>query len=317
MNDCTRRTLFGSLAALAASAPIQAKARNWKPRLGVLINYSESNLEWMRQQGFTSVQLGAGKQFGPDLPEAEIEKAKAAIERSGLLVSSLMASENHTVPDPDARKAVNARFVKLIEFAGRLGVTQIATMSGNMPGKKLEEQAAEVVRVYTELYFPACEKHKVRLLWEPWRDGPNIAVGPAGYEALFKGFGDSPYVGLCYDPSHLQAQFMDPIQCARDFADKIYDVHLKDVEIMWHVVRKHGIRPINNARWWRFRLPGFGSVDWAAFFTVLQDAGFQGAMNIEHEDAFYYPAYDGANFSDSFKAGIRACHDYLRQYVPS
>ena len=51
-------------------------------------------------------------------------------------------------------------------------------------------------------------------------------------------------MGLQYDPSHLAWQMMDPIQCARDFVDKIYDVHLKDTEIMWPVLRKVGINPL-------------------------------------------------------------------------
>ena len=31
---------------------------------------------------------------------------------------------------------------------------------------------------------------------------------------------------------------MDPIQTARDFVDKIYDVHLKDTEVRWDVLRR-------------------------------------------------------------------------------
>jgi len=57
----------------------------------------------------------------------------------------------------------------------------------------------DIVRVYTERYFPACQANKVRILWEPYPGGANIAISPAGFEALFKGFGDSPYVGLQYD----------------------------------------------------------------------------------------------------------------------
>ena len=78
------------------------------------------------------------------------------------------------------------------------------------------------------------------MLWEPYAGGPNIATGPVGWEALFKAFGDSPHVGLQFDPSHLVWQFMDPVQAARDFVDKIYDVHLKDTEILWHVLRRTG-----------------------------------------------------------------------------
>ena len=85
----------------------------------------------------------------------------------------------------------------------------------------------------------------------------------------------SPHVGLQFDPSHLVWQFMDPVQAARDFADKIYDVHLKDTEILWHVLRRGGIQPVNDARWWRFRVPGYGSVDWKGFFSVLSEAGYR------------------------------------------
>ncbi len=92
-------------------------------------------------------------------------------------------------------------------------------------------------------------------------------------------------MGLQFDPSHLVWQFMDPVAAAREFADKIYDVHLKDTEILWHIVRRGGIQPVNNARWWRFRVPGYGSVDWKGFFSVLAEIGYTGAMNIENEDA--------------------------------
>jgi len=180
----------------------------------------------------------------------------------------------------------------------------------------LQEQVDEIVKVYTEKYFPVCEKNKVRVLWEPYAGGPNIGTGPVGWEALFKAFKDSPHVGLQFDPSHLVWQFMDPVQAARDFADKIYDVHLKDCEILWHILRRTGINPVNNARWWRWRVPGQGAVDWKGFFAVLAESGYSGAMNIENEDEFYYPAYDQNNFTPQFKRGFRAAHEFLKTMVP-
>lgn len=33
----------------------------------------------------------------------------------------------------------------------------------------------------------------------------------------------------------------DPVAAAREFATKIYDVHLKDTEILWQVARRSGI----------------------------------------------------------------------------
>jgi sugar phosphate isomerase/epimerase len=308
------------LSAAGAVAQQRQRPKTWQPKLGLLGQFSEANLDFTRQEGFTSIGLWANRKTPLDaeaVTDEQVENVKAAVRRSGLHLSVLGCTENHIHPDAEARSRANAYFSRVIELAGRLGVSYIGTASGTMPGRPLDEQVSEVVRVYTEKYFPHCQKHKVRILWEPYAGGPNIATGPVGYEALFQAFGDSPYVGLQYDPSHLVWQMMDPIQCARDFADKIYDVHLKDTEILWNVLRKTGIHPLNNARWWRFRLPGMGSINWAAFFTVLMDAGFTGAMNIEHEDPLYGSPNRGIDFTEEFKTGFRVAHRYLRQFVPA
>jgi sugar phosphate isomerase/epimerase len=132
-----------------------------------------------------------------------------------------------------------------------------------------------------------------------------------------QGFNDSPNVGLQFDPSHLQWKFMDPIQAARDFADKIYEIHLKDTEILWHIVRRGGIQPVNNAEWWRFRFPGNGCVDWKGLFSALAEAGYSGAMNIENEDEFYYPAHSHGDFTEQYKRGFHVAHELLKTLVPS
>lgn len=290
----------------------------WKPKLGILARFSEANIEFARKEGFTSLQLMTGGELDTArVDDAKLARMKAVVDRSGLYLSSVGDTVNHIAPDPAARTRAIERTRNVIEITGKLGAPYIGMASGNMPGRPLQEQVDEIVRVYNEKYFPLCEKYNVKLLWEPYAGGPNIATGPVGYEALFKAFGNSPYVGLQFDPSHLAWQFMDPVQAARDFIDRIWDVHLKDTEILWPVLRKTGINPLNNARWWRFRLPGSGMVDWKALFTVLAEAGYQGAMNIEHEDALYYPPYEGNNFTEQFKNGYRLAHQFLKTLVPA
>ena len=216
----------------------------------MLCQFSDANLEFVRAEGFTSMQL----RLDPArLDDAAIATIKDKIQRSGIYVSSLACDGNHIDPDPTARDKQNQYTVKCIELCGKMGIPNIGGQSGTIRGKPLQEQVDEIVRVYTEKYFALCEKNKVRILWEPYAGGPNIATGPVGWEALFKAFGNSPNVGLQFDPSHLVWQFMDPVAAAREFADKIYDVHLKDTEILWHLLRRGGIQPVNNARWWRFR----------------------------------------------------------------
>ena len=314
----TRRTLLGGVAAAASAAAQPARPRpNWKPKLGILCQYSDANLEFARQEGFTSVQLMGGVGLNPlQQDDAAIAAVKEKIQRAGILASSLGINGNHIDPDPAKRERVIRQTMGNIEIAGKLGIRYVGGQSGTMPGRPLKEQVDEIVRVYTEKYFPLCQKHNVRILWEPWQGGPNIATGPVGWEALFKAFQDSPHVGLQFDPSHLQWQMMDPVAAARDFAGKICDVHLKDTEILWPVLRKSGIVPPASVKWWRFRLPGYGSVDWKGFFTVLSEVGYTGAMNIENEDEFYYPPYDGPNFTEQFKRGFRLAHQFLKTLVP-
>jgi len=309
----TRRNILAALPAAAAAQTLRARTQNWKPKLGVLCDYSDANLEFVKAEGFTSMQL----RLNPDkLDDAAIASIKNKIQRAGIYVSSLAVDGNHIDPDPALRARQNQYAAKCIELCGKLGIPNVGGQSGSMKGRTLGEQVDEIVRVYTEKYFPLCEKNKVRVLWEPWAGGPNIATGPVAWEALFKAFGNSPYVGLQFDPSHLIWQFMDPVAAAREFADKIYDVHLKDTEILWHVVRRAGIHPVNRARWWRFRLPGDGSMDWKGFFSVLAEAGYDGAMNIENEDEFFYPPYVERNFTEQFKRGFRLAHEFLKTLVP-
>ena len=297
----------------AAAAQAQRRYQNWKPKLGVLCQYSDANLEWVKAEGFTSMQL----RLDPaKVDDAAIASIKDKITKSGIYVSSLAVDGNHIDPDPALREKQNKFTVACIELCGKLGIPNIGGQSGTIKGRPLQEQVDEIVKVYNEKYFAACEKNKVRILWEPYAGGPNIGTGPVGWEALFKSFKDSPHVGLQFDPSHLVWQMMDPVAAAREFADKIYDVHLKDCEILTHVLRRTGIQPPNNARWWRFRIPGQGSVDWKGFFAVLAEVGYTGAMNIENEDEFYYPSYNQGNFTDQYKRGFHAAHEFLKTMVP-
>jgi sugar phosphate isomerase/epimerase len=311
--NISRRSLITAVSAAAAAHAQRRQFPNWKPMLGVLGQFSDANLAFVKAQGFTSMELNLDPRR---LDDAAIDSIKDKVRSAGIHVSSLNLGGNHIDPDPAKRETQNQYAMKMIELAGKLGVRYTGGASGTIKGAPLATQVDEIVRVYTEKYFPLCEKYNVRMLWEPYAGGPNIATGPVGWEALFKAFHDSPLVGLQFDPSHLVWQFMDPVAAAREFADRICDVHLKDTEILWHVVKRAGIEPVDNRRWWRFRVPGYGSVDWKGFFSVLAEVGYTGAMNIENEDQFYYPNYNGADFTEQFKRGFEVAHEFLKTLVP-
>ncbi len=326
----TRRTLVSSLAVATTLATKSVNAarhrdddpphKEWKPLLGVLGPYTPNNVAWAKEAGFTNMILGSSQRSTLDaskISDEQIADIKSTLDQHQMHVSALQVGGDSINPDMNRRERSNNYFVKAIELAGKLGVSYIGTQSGRDTSKPFQKQVDEIVRVYNEKFFPACERSKVRILWEPWPDGENIATSPVGFSALFKAFGNSPYVGLQYDPSHLVRQFMDPIQTARDFVDRIYDVHLKDTEILWPTLRAGGINPVNKASWWRYRIPGMGSMPWREFFNVLQDVGYSGSMSIEQEDPLYGADDNpGPDFSPDFKMGFVMAKRYLSQYVP-
>jgi len=319
----TRRKLVGTLAAGSLAAAAAEKVHTeWKPKLGVLGNYTPNNVAWCKEQGFTNMILGSGPGRHSTLDaskitDAEVDGVKAVLKQHQMNVSALQVSGDSINPDKAARARSNDYFVKAIELAGKLGVPYIGTQAGRDSNKKFDVQVDEIVRVYNEKFFKACQANNVRILWEPYPEAANLATCPVAFAALFKAFGDSPYVGLQFDPSHFVRQFMDPIQTARDFVDKIYDVHLKDTEILWPVLRGVGIHAVNGADWWRYRIPGMGSINWREFFSVLQDVGYTGGMSIEQEDDLYGADHNpGPDFADDYKMGFVMAKRYLAQYVP-
>jgi sugar phosphate isomerase/epimerase len=316
----TRRTLLSTMA-LASAAAAGFKPRvEWKPKLGILGHYTPANVEFAHSLGYTNFipTVGPGDTLdAARLTDAQIDQFRVTLQRNAMSVSALGLTVNHTDPDPGRRARINSYTRQTIELAGRLGVPNIGTMSGKDTTKNFPAQVDEIVRVYHEQYFELCQRHKVRLCWEPWPEGPNVATSPAGYHALFKAFGDTPYVGLQFDPSHFVRQFMDPLAIAREFVSYIYDVHLKDVEILDQVLKAGGIHPVNGASWWRYRIPGLGCIRWNEFFSILQEAGYQGAMSVEHEDALYGDGSNpGPDFSEDYKVGFLMAKRYLAQYVP-
>jgi sugar phosphate isomerase/epimerase len=187
--------LVASLGAVATLNARPSSRVEWRPKLGVLGPYTPANVEFAKAQGFSNMILGVGSTLDPtSVTDPQINEVRTTLQKAQMHVSALQVTQNHIDPDPKARADQNASFIKAIELAGKLGVPYIGTASGKDPSKPFHTQIDEIVRVYNEKYFPLCERNRVRILWEPWPEGPNLATSPVGFEALFKGFGGSPYV---------------------------------------------------------------------------------------------------------------------------
>ena len=173
----TRRTLVGSLVATAAALQVKGARKEWKPKLGVLGPYTPANVAFARAQGYNNMIIDVGRSLNPEkTTDTEIESVKAALADAGMYVSAFELATNHISADPAAHQKEVAHFQKAIEMAGKLGVHHIGAMSGKNDHLPFAAQIDQIVRVYTEKYFPLCEKHQVRICWEPWPEGPNLAT---------------------------------------------------------------------------------------------------------------------------------------------
>lgn len=97
-----------------------------------------------------------------------------------------------------------------------------------------------------------------------------------------------PTLGINFDPSHLLWQGVDPALFLREFKDRIYHVHMKDVRI-----NKDGLSGIlgshiefgDTRRKWNFVSLGHGDVDFEAIIRELNQMDYHGPLCVEWEDS--------------------------------
>ncbi len=94
--------------------------------------------------------------------------------------------------------------------------------------------------------------------------------------------------GFNFDPSHLQWQGVDPVRFIREFADRIYHVHMKDAAVRFSgrggILGSHLNFGIPE-RAWDFRSLGHGDVDFEEVIRALNDISYEGPLSVEWEDS--------------------------------
>ncbi len=280
-------------------------------KLGYLTRFSEDELKRASSIGFDGLEVHAGSWGDDVLGSADARKdaakqAKDLSQKYGVSITAISNYQAGMAPAPDRI----ARFRNVINLAADMGVGVVTALTGGDGDKDL----ADNVRIWAEVFGEVAkmaEADGVRIAFENWPGLPlrlpvrsnNFGFNPPAWNAMFDAV-PSDALGLEFDPSHLVWQSADYLEIARTFGSRIYHVHFKDTEIKDGVLAENGFF---SGGWWRYRIPGFGLVDWAGFISVLREVGFDGGGAIEHED--------GVFSGDKWEEGLRLGYNHLRPLI--
>ena len=108
-------------------------------------------------------------------------------------------------------------------------------------------------------------------------------------EKTLEAIGQRPAFGINFDPSHFAHQHLDSAAFIKEFADRIYHVHVKDSKKYISDGRRSILGSHLNfgdsRRGWDFVSPGHGDVDFEDMFRALNRIGYDGPLSVEWEDS--------------------------------
>jgi sugar phosphate isomerase/epimerase len=233
---------------------------------------------WGKAHGLAFLEVG---------PHAPLDEVRQYLENPVLPVRALLYCRNLRHPDSVQRQEFLEKTEARLDLAREYGVPIVNLSTGIDPAKSLRanvEASAEVLRRLCERTGDA-----VTVAVENCPDTSNIAVNPDIWEMLLDEVA-MPNFKLTYDPSHLLRLLIEPYEPLYEFAPHIVHVHAKDTEVNWARLRRRGFL---DDGWWRYRVPGWGQLDWRALLTRLVEVGFTGGISLEHEDPLFGGHHDG------------------------
>ncbi len=270
--------------------------------------------------GYDGIEIACwGDHFEVDKADDEYCRAKREIlDRYGL---SLFAISTHLVGqavtdridqrhkgilppyvwgdgDPEGvRQRAAQELIKTGEAAVRLGVSIVNGFTGSpiwhlnysfppVPPSMIEEGYEEFARRFIPI-LDAYQSMGIKFGLEV--HPTEIAFDIASTRKALKAVGNHPAFGFNYDPSHFGYQGVDYVEFIHLFGDRIWHVHMKDagwsdVPVEAGVFGGHtefGSR----GRYWDFRSPGRGNVNFEEIIRALNRIGYRGPLSVEWEDS--------------------------------
>jgi sugar phosphate isomerase/epimerase len=261
----------------------------------------EETAAWAAANGYQALEVAcwpsggrAGRRYAGvahiDVDALDAEAVQATMERHGLELSALAYYPNNLAADDAEREAANGHLRKVVDAAQRLGVGVVGTFVGNDKDRPMPENLERFRSIWPPIVHYAGDRG-VRIAiencpmifgWDEWPGGTNLAWSPAIWDELFSAIPDENF-GLNLDPSHLVWLQIDYERAVRDFGERIFHVHAKDLEVDADGLYRNGT--LSAGMGWQVpRIPGLGQVDWSRFVAALYAVGYDHVLSVEHED---------------------------------
>jgi len=275
----------------------------------------EKVLEYVSKLGYEAVEIAAWKGSN----HINIEKVlsggateyKRTIEKYGLMISALSNHlEGQLVLGPhdestdewfkgaseEKVKYGMERMKKTAEAAAALDVPVVNGFVGSPnwgawyifpPAyEKIFEKGFELFAERWGEILDHFAAHGVKFAHEvhPQEQAYNIETA----ERAIKAINGKREFGFNFDPSHLIWQSIDPVIFIKKFGDRIYHAHAKDAELVKENLPVSGCIPTGSwrrpDRGFRFRVVGWGDVNWKRILTAFVEVGYDYVLSYEHED---------------------------------
>lgn len=250
------------------------------------------------------------------MTEGKADDYRSIMFDAGVAISALGYYPNPLSPNREEAERATSHLREVILAAELMGLPRVNTFVGRDWTKSVDDNWPRFLDTWKPLIAFA-EDHGVKVGIEncpmlfsrdEWPGGKNLACTPKIWRRMFADI-PSDHFGLNYDPSHPIWLHMDYLKPLREFKDKLFHIHAKDVRIDRDRLDDAGILAHPN-EWHTPKLPGMGDVDWGQFFSVLTDVGYHGPVCVEVEDRAYEDSLAAR------KASLRQSATFLRNYVP-
>lgn len=239
-------------------------------------------LDFARQAGIPCLEVVAdpgSKHIDPaTFDAAKADEVKRLLAERKLEISGLACFGDACQPGGAEKFQSHAR--NMVDTAVSLGVPTLCMQTGMpLPNMTKINQIKQVVpKVYAPIIAYAKDKG-IKIAIENWFE--TCLQGIDTFECLLETIKDDNF-GLNYDPSHLVHQQCNHLLPIRLFGKRIFHTHAKDTLVDVETRARVGIY---GQGWWRYVIPGSGSIHWGEYLNHLRMSGYRGVLSIEHEDS--------------------------------